>query len=256
MGFRCLPYAKRMAIYAAYATCRLADDLADEGGVADAALLDRWEQEVESAYAGTPSHPVTRALHHAAQSFPIPKEAFLGLIRGCRQDFVKNRYANFQELLDYCDLVASTISDISLAVFGMLNAETPRLGRRLSTALQLTNVIRDVAEDARRDRIYLPADELAAFGVTEADILRGITAPGLKPLLDFQCNRALAFFDGARDLPRHVEPDSRLAVTLMAGVYRSILEKIRRDPLQIFRRRMGLNAFEKAKLILHCARGT
>jgi len=243
-----------MAIYAAYATCRLADDLADEGGAADPALLDRWEHEVEDAYSGRPSHPVTRALRHAAQSYPIPKEAFLGLIRGCRQDFVKNRYANFQELLDYCDMVASTISDISLAVFGVLNADTPRLGRRLSTALQLTNVIRDVAEDARRDRIYLPTDELAAFDVTETDILRGNAVPGLKPLLDFQCRRALTFFDGARDLPRHVEPDSRLAVSLMAGVYERILRKIMKEPLRIFKRRVALNPFEKASLILRCAR--
>jgi len=252
VGFRCLPRAKRIAIYAAYATCRLADDLADEGLRPDQGLLDRWEAEVESAYAGNPSHPVTRALHHAIQNYPIPKNAFLGLIRGCRQDFAKKRYANLQELLDYCELVASSISEISLAVFGTMNEETPRLGRRLSTALQLTNIIRDVAEDAGKDRIYLPRNEMENFQVTEEQILKLLPTSGMHPFLEFQCRRAMGFFKEAADLPNHVEPDSRLAVKVMAGVYRRILEKILKDPLQVFRRRVRLNPAEKARVILQC----
>ena len=254
IGFRCLPPSKRRAIYAAYATCRLADDLADEGLKPEAGLLDRWEAEVENAYAGKATHPVTRALHHAVQTYPIPKDAFLGLIQGCRQDFIKKRYANFQELLGYCELVASTISEISLAVFGVLNKETPRLGRRLSTALQLTNVIRDVAEDARKDRIYLPMDELASFKVTHAHILHALPGEGMEDLLRFQCKRALRFYEEARDLPNHVEPDSRLAVSLMAGVYERILLKIMKDPLQVFRRRVALNPIEKARIVLCCVK--
>jgi phytoene synthase len=249
IGFRCLPRPKRLAIYAAYATCRLADDYADEGSPKDAALLEKWEAEVEAAYAGTPSHPVTKALRHSLDTFPIPKAAFLGLIAGCRQDFVKKRYADFGELLGYCELVASTISDISLAVFGSTSAETERLGRRLSTALQLTNVIRDVREDAAKGRIYLPADEMARHGVGEEDVLGGRTTEAMAELLRFQCRRAEGFYREAEALPGHVEADSRLTVDLMARVYRAILAKIARDPLQVFRKRVALNAFDKAVVI-------
>lgn len=249
IGFRCLPHPKRLAIYAAYAACRLADDYADEGSPKDAGLLERWEVEVEAAYAGRPAHPVTRALRHALDTFPIPKAAFLGLIAGCRQDFVKKRYANFQELLGYCELVASTISDISLSVFGSTSEETERLGRRLSTALQLTNVIRDVKEDAGKGRIYLPADEMAGFGVAPEDLLEGRATEPVAALLRFQCERAEGFYREAEPLPGHVEADSRLAVDLMARVYRAILAKIARDPLQVMKRRVALNALDKAAVV-------
>lgn len=254
IGFRCLPQPKRLAIYAAYAACRLADDYADEGAPKDADLLERWEAEVESAYTGHPSHPVTKALRHALSTFPIPKSAFLGLIAGCRQDFVKKRYADFQELLGYCDLVASTISDISLSIFGSTSEETERLGRRLSTALQLTNVIRDVREDAGKGRIYLPSDEMAHFMVGEADLMEGRTSEAMTSFLQFQCRRADGFFHEAEPLAGHVEADSRLTVDLMARVYRAILGKIARDPLQIFRRRVALNPLDKAVVVAGCLR--
>lgn len=252
IGFRCLPHPKRLAIYAAYAACRLADDYADEGAPKDAGLLERWEAEVEAAYGGNPSHPVTKALGHALGTFPIPKSAFLGLIAGCRQDFVKKRYADFQELLGYCDLVASTISDISLAVFGSTSEETDRLGQKLSTALQLTNVIRDVREDAGKGRIYLPADEMADHGVGEGDILEGRATEAMAKLLRFQCRRAEGFYREAEPLAGQVEADSRLTVDLMARVYRAILAKIARDPLQVFRRRVALHPLDKIVVVASC----
>jgi len=207
---------------------------------------------VEAAYAGSPSHPVTRALRHALDTYPIPRTAFLGLIAGCRQDFVKKRYADFGELLGYCDLVASTISDISLAVFGCASEETERLGRRLSTALQLTNVIRDVREDAGKGRIYLPADEMARFGVGEEDLLAGRASEVMGALLKFQCGRAERFFLEAEPLAGQVEPDSRLTVDLMARVYRAILGRIARAPLQVFRRRVTLSPLDKVRVITRC----
>ncbi|HEX8152165.1 MAG TPA: squalene/phytoene synthase family protein, partial [Thermoanaerobaculia bacterium] len=180
VGFRFLPRRKRRAVYAAYAFCRMADDIADEGwsvipveaGVIPSEvegspsrieagdpstslgmtrtttldLLDEWQRELDAAYAGTPAHPITIALSDALQHFDIPKRAFVELIDGCRQDLVKTRYETFAELLHYCDLVASTISDISLSIFGYKSGEAIGYGRKLSTALQLTNGTRDVGD--------------------------------------------------------------------------------------------------------------
>ena len=123
VGFRFLPRQKRRAVYAAYAFCRWADDIADEdGGLKPAATLDDWQRELDRCYDGHPSHPITIALADALRYFNIPKSAFVALIEGCRQDLVKTRYANFDELLRYCELVAWSISDISLAIFGHLSA--------------------------------------------------------------------------------------------------------------------------------------
>src|SRR5882724_9281218 len=147
VGFRFLPTIKRKAVYAAYAWCRWADDIADEPSDSAASVLDRlasWQRELDATYAGNPSHPITLALSDALQHFAIPKSAFIALIDGCRQDMVKTRYATFEELLHYCDLVATSISDISLAIFGYRNERALEYGRNLATALQLTNVTRDV----------------------------------------------------------------------------------------------------------------
>ena len=121
-------------------------------------------------YAGNPSHPITLALADALQHFAIPKSAFVALIDGCRQDMVKTRYETFAELLGYCELVASSISDISLAIYGYRTPAAIDYGRNLATALQLTNVTRDVGDDLDRDRVYLPQEELRRFGVTERDL--------------------------------------------------------------------------------------
>jgi len=142
VGFRFLPRVKRRAVYAAYAWCRWADDIADEPSDSKDSVLVRlqqWQDELAATYAGKPSHPVTIALGDALQHFAIPQSAFVALIDGCRQDMVKTRYETFAELLHYCELVASSISDISLAIYGYKTAAALNHGRQLSTALQLTN---------------------------------------------------------------------------------------------------------------------
>ena len=157
VGFRFLPKAKRRAVYAAYAFCRVADDIADEPGVDKSQRLDQWQAELDRAYANNPTHPITIALADALTRFDIPKSAFVALIDGCRQDMVKTRYETFEELLHYCELVASSISDISLPIFGYRTPKAIDHGRSLATALQLTNVTRDIGDDLTRDRIYVPA---------------------------------------------------------------------------------------------------
>jgi phytoene synthase len=255
LGFRLLPKQKRRAVYAAYAACRIPDDIVDEGttGVGRETVrrrLDEWADEVERTFRGNPGTPETRALAEVLVRYPIPKQALLGLVDGCRMDLERGRYASFDELERYCELVAVTISEISLVIFGVLAPEAAARGRSLAMALQLTNICRDVGEDLHRDRIYLPLDELERFGVREADLLAGrVGAGSYAALMSFQCDRALAYFRDANPLPALLEADSRPAVRVMGGVYRRVLDGVRRDPRRAFRTRVELTAWQRVAAI-------
>ncbi|HEX9458102.1 MAG TPA: squalene/phytoene synthase family protein, partial [Thermoanaerobaculia bacterium] len=252
VGFRFLPPVKRRAVYAAYAWCRWADDIADEPSAVEpsndpsgsaASVLDRlaaWQGELDATYAGWPSHPITLALADALQHFAIPKSAFVALVDGCRQDMVKTRYETFDELLQYCELVASSISDISLAIYGYRTPAAIDYGRNLATALQLTNVTRDVADDLDRDRIYLPQEELRRFGVTERDLFDRRASEAMRRLIEFQIERAAGYFRAAEPLIGELSFDARFPTLLMGGVYATVLAKLRRDPLVVLRKRLSL----------------
>ena len=248
VGFRFLPPVKRRAVYAAYAWCRWADDIADEPSDSSASVLDRlaaWQGEVDATYAGRPSHPITLALADALQHFAIPKSAFVALVDGCRQDMVKTRYETFDELLQYCELVASSISDISLAIYGYRTPAAIDYGRNLATALQLTNVTRDVADDLDRDRIYLPQEELRRFGVTERDLFDRRDSEAMRRLIEFQIERAASYFRAAEPLVGELSFDARFPTLLMGGVYATVLTKLRRDPLVVLRKRLSLSRVQK-----------
>jgi 15-cis-phytoene synthase len=303
VGFRFLPAAKRRAVYAAYAFCRVADDIADEvdgwrlavGGehaedtsrqpptanrqlaldegyevgsrqsavgsgedesygrppTADRRLesLDAWQRELEAAYANEPTHPITIALADALQRFAIPKSAFIALIDGCRQDMVKTRYETFEELLQYCDLVATSISDISLSIFGYRSPAALDYGRNLSTALQLTNVTRDIGDDVTRDRIYIPATELRSFGVEERELKERVENERVRKLIEFQIARAERYFRDAEPLLRELDFDARFPTLLMGGVYATVLAKLRKDPLLAVRSRLSLSKLQKLLVI-------
>jgi phytoene synthase len=249
VGFRFLPAVKRRAVYAAYAYCRFADDIADDPGERIAERLDAWQEELERCYAGTPEHPVTIALADALQHFAIPKSAFIALLDGCRQDLVKTRYETFVELLHYCDLVATSISDISLAIFGYKTPAALTYGRSLSTALQLTNVTRDVGDDLGRDRIYLPQEELRRFGVSEHDLVAAAQSERVRQLIEFQIARAERYFHDAEPLLRELDFDARFPVLLMGGVYATVLAKLRKDPLAAIRRRLRLTKLQKVLVV-------
>ncbi|HEU5163593.1 MAG TPA: squalene/phytoene synthase family protein [Thermoanaerobaculia bacterium] len=249
VGFRFLPAVKRRAVYAAYAYCRWADDIADEGGADVAGRLDEWERELHRCYAGSPQHAITIALADSLERFAIPKAAFLDLIEGCRQDIVKLRYETFDELLHYCHLVASSISDISLSIFGYESDDAIGHGRSLATALQLTNITRDVGDDLGRDRIYIPAEELARFGVRESDLVARRPSPELERLMLFQIERAEGYFRRAEPLLRELTFDARFPTLLMGSVYARVLAKIRREPLAPLERRVGLSTAEKIRLV-------
>ncbi len=249
VGFRFLPKKKRNAVYAAYAFCRIADDIADDGGLKPAATLDAWERELDDCYAGRPTHPVTIALADALRHFAIPKSGFLALIEGCRQDLVKTRYDTFAELLHYCELVASSICDISLAIFGTKTDKAIGYGRSLATALQLTNVTRDIGDDLARDRVYVPQEELRRFGVTEADLFARVRNDAMRRLVEFQIARAESYFRAAEPLLGELSFDARFPTLLMGGVYATVLAKLRKDPLVVIRRRLSLSPLQKALVV-------
>ncbi len=256
LGFRLLPPGKRRAVYAAYAACRIPDDIVDEAGpgVSRDELnrrLDDWVGEVERTYAGRPSRTATRALAEVLRKYPIPKGALLGLVEGCRMDLERRRYATFAELERYCELVAVTISDISLAVFGTVREEARGAGRHLAMALQLTNICRDVGEDLGRNRIYLPQDELARFGVSEDDLRCGrVAGAEYAALMAFECGRAREHFEAARGLPAMIRANARPAVRVMGGVYRRVLERVARNPVAAFHRRVELPRRQRYSAVL------
>ncbi|MFQ5790339.1 MAG: presqualene diphosphate synthase HpnD [Acidobacteriota bacterium] len=250
VGFRFLPQPKRNAVYAAYAFCRFADDIVDEATGADVReRIDRWETELERCYRGQPTHAITVALADAAGRYPIPKETFAGLIEGCRMDLVKKRYANYDELLVYSDLVATTISTMSLAIFGYRNDDAIKRGRDLATAFQLTNILRDVGEDTHKDRIYLPLDELARFGVSEQALLRREVSSGFVELMRFQVARAKELYRRAEPLLDLIDPDTRRCTCLMGAVYLRILEQIEEQGYRVLDRRIGVSLAGKLSLV-------
>jgi len=252
VGFRFLPAVKRRAVYAAYAWCRWADDIADEPSDSPQSVLDRldaWQRELDATYAGSPSHPITLALSDALQHFAIPKSAFVALIDGCRQDTTKTRYETFDDLLGYCELVASSISDISLAIYGYRTPAAIDYGRKLSTALQLTNVTRDVGDDLDRGRVYLPQEELRRFGVTEADLFERRENDAVRKLIEFQIDRAARYFHDAEPLIGELSFDARFPTLLMGGVYATVLKKLRRDSLIVLRKRLSLSRVQKMLVV-------
>jgi phytoene synthase len=213
------------------------------------AALDAWQRELDAAYDGHPTHPITIALADALTHFAIPKSAFVALIDGCRQDMVKTRYETFEELLQYCDLVATSISDISLSIFGYRSERALVYGRNLSTALQLTNVTRDVGDDVGRDRIYIPAVELRQFGVEERELLERVENDRVRALIELQIDRAERYFREAEPLLRELAFDARFPTLLMGGVYATVLARLRQDPLLAVRSRVSLSKLQKVLVI-------
>ena len=251
VGFRFLPRTKRRAVYAAYAVCRWADDIADNSeSPARADQLTDWQNEVERAYASQPQHPITIALTDALQHFAIPKSAFFALIDGCRQDMVKKRYETFEELLHYCELVAASISDISLAIFGYRSPKAIDYGRDLSTALQLTNVTRDIGDDLTRGRVYVPQEELRRFGLSDRDLFDRVETDAMRTFINFQIDRAESYFRAAEPLLDELAFDARFPVLLMGGVYATVLGRLRRNPFVVLRERLSLSTVEKVAVVL------
>lgn len=250
VGFEELPEPKRTAVQASYAFCRLADDLADEPLLrADPRrLLDEWRAELAAVYRGRARHPVGIALTDTVHRYPIARRCFDDLIRGCEQDLHFRTPEHLAALRRYCDLVATPIGEISLSIFGGARARLRPLARHLAHALQWTNILRDVREDAERGRVYLPADWRAEEGVDD-DVLRARARPGLLRVIERGVAVARDHYDAARELADGVDPDARSTVRLMTGVYREILERIAAEPGRVLEERVALSDDEKHALV-------
>ena len=214
---------------ALYAFCREVDDVVDE--CTDFSLaqtkLNWWKSEVANCYAGTPQHPVTRALQPFISRFNLAQEHFLEIIDGMEMDLKFNRYEDFKQLQLYCYRVASVVGLLSANIFGFKNRKTLKYAHDLGMAFQLTNIIRDVGEDARRGRIYLPLDELRKAKVTEEDILASRESPQVKALMEYQIERAESYYDKAlRELPAEDRKQQRTGL-MMAAIYRTLLREIK-----------------------------
>ena len=246
-AFRFLPPDRRRAITAFYAFCREVDDIADEcrDPQVARAKLAWWREEVVNLYAGKPSHPVTQALAEAIEPFRLPQESFEAVIDGMEMDLGLVRYPDFKQLNLYCHRVAGVVGEVAAQIFGVADRATLKYANRLGLAFQLTNIIRDVGEDARRGRIYLPRDELARFGVTEDDLLHARYSAAFSQLMAFQCQRALATYDEALGLLPAADRKAQRPGLIMAAIYRALLEEIRADGFKVLDRRYALTPLRK-----------
>src|SRR6266852_8253407 len=195
-SFLFLPAARRRAITALYAFCREVDDAVDECSDAQlaASKLGWWRAELANLYAGKPQHPVTKALAPHTENFSISSERLNQIIDGMEMDLRQTRYLDWAGLERYCYRVASVVGLIAAGIFGYRDARTLDYARSLGIAFQLTNIIRDVGEDARKNRVYLPVEDLQRFGVPAADILQAKETPAFRSLMEFQAERARRYY--------------------------------------------------------------
>ena len=253
VSFIFLPKIQREAMTALYAFCREVDDVVDECTDYSVAQtkLNWWKSEVANLYANTPQHPVTRALQPVIHEFNLAQEHFLEIIDGMEMDLKFNRYEDFKQLQLYCYRVASVVGLLSAQIFGFKNRKTLKYAHDLGMAFQLTNIIRDVGEDARRGRIYLPLDELKKAKVTEDDILQSRETPQFKELIEYQIERAESYYDKAlRELPAEDAKQQRTGL-MMAAIYRTLLREIKRDSAEkVLNSRTSIPPFRKLMLAL------
>ena len=246
-SFLFLPQARRRAITALYAFCREVDDVVDECSDATVAQtkLAWWRKEVAAVYHGTPQHPVACALAEIAPRFNLAENRLIEIIDGMQMDLEFNRYPDFDTLKLYCHRVASVVGLLSAEIFGYRDRRTLDYAADLGMAFQLTNIIRDVGEDARRNRIYLPLDEIRRHGVSEPDILQTFETDGFRRLMEFQIERAQGYY---RDAYAKLPADDRRAQRpglVMAAIYQATLDEIRRDGCHVLTRRTSLTPIRK-----------
>jgi phytoene synthase len=246
-AFLFLPQQRRAAITAFYAFCREVDDVVDE--VSDPSLartkLSWWQNEVLRSFEGQPSHPVMTALMPHAAPFGIEARHLLAVIEGCQMDLDQTRYLDFKGLERYCHLVAGIVGEVAAKIFGQTSTQTTAYAHQLGLAFQLTNIIRDVGEDGRRGRIYIPMNELQQFKVTAQDILERKYSPRFTELMKFQAARAHQLYDEALALlPAQDRRDQKPGL-MMASIYRTLLREIERDDFQVLHQRISLTPLRK-----------
>lgn len=246
-SFLFLPHDRRRAITALYAFCREVDDVVDEcsdGGVARTKLA-WWRKEVAGIFHGQPQHPVTQALAEVAGKFNLQEQLLQEIIDGMAMDLDHDRYPDFAALQPYCHRVAGVVGLLSAEIFGYQDKRTLQYAADLGMAFQLTNIIRDVGEDARRGRIYLPLDELERHGVSAADIMHARETDNFRRLMEFQIARALDYYRRAFGHLPDIDRRAQRTGIIMAAIYRTLLEEIRAGGCHVLRERTSLTPLRK-----------
>ncbi len=246
-SFMFLPPDKRRAITALYAFCREVDDVVDENSDENVArtTLAWWRTEVTAIYTGTPQHPVARALIPVVKQYKLPQEHFHEIIDGMEMDLQQHQYADFKALQLYCYRVASVVGLLAAEIFGYTDPNTLKYAHDLGLAFQLTNIIRDVGEDARRGRIYLPLGELALFGVHVSDILDNKESEGFQKLMQFQIDRAKRYYQQALGQLPATDRKAQRTGLIMAAIYRATLEEIIASGCHVLKERVSLTPLHK-----------
>jgi len=246
-AFLFLTPPRRAAITAFYAFCREVDDVADEvsdPGVA-ATKLAWWRSEVGAAFSGKPSHPAMRALMPHVAAYGIESRHLLAVIEGCQMDLDQSRYLDYPGLAHYCDLVAGVVGEVAANIFGRTLESTVDYAHRLGLAMQLTNIVRDVGDDARRNRIYLPMSELKQFDVKAAEILERQYSDRFTALMRFQAERAHRTYDEALAFLADADRPAQKPGLMMANIYRSLLREIEADDFAVLHQRISLTPIRK-----------
>jgi 15-cis-phytoene synthase len=246
-SFLFLPPPRRRAITALYAFCREVDDVVDETSDPHIAAtkLAWWRKEVANLHAGNPQHPVTKALQPHLEAFSITQKRLNEIIDGMEMDLTQTRYLDWPNLERYCYHVASVVGLLAASIFGYRDARTLEYAKNLGLAFQLTNIIRDVGEDARKNRIYLPMSDLKEFGVPAADILQSRQTPEFQQLMRFEAARAREHYEKAlQALPKEDRKPQRPGL-IMAAIYRTLLDEIERDGFRVLTQRTSLTPLRK-----------
>ncbi len=248
-AFRFLPPVQRDALYAVYGFCRAVDDAVDESSADEAPrLVAEWRAELDRCYRGLPLHPVTTALAGSLEHFPIPRTALEAIVDGVEMDLHRSRYETFAELELYCRRVASAVGLAAIEIFGYRSLSTRDYAVATGLALQLTNILRDLGEDAERDRVYLPLEDLDRFGVPERELRLGVYNRSFRALMAFECERARGYYRAAE---RELAPEDAASLRpaeIMRRTYERVLDRIVEEEYQVFGRKVGLSRGRKLLL--------
>ena len=259
-GFLALPRPRRDALYAVYAFCRTIDDIADVGQARgdDPAALRRalagWREEVARCYApdGAPEHPIARRLRAAVRDFPIPRAALEAIVEGVESDLDRQTYETMDELYPYCYRVASAVGLCAVEIFGYTDPRARQYAIDLGLALQLTNIVRDVGADARSGRVYLPQEDLRAFGVTADDLREGRYGPAFVGLMEREAARARAYYRAAWASYPVADARALVPAEIMGRIYFALLREIERRRFRVLGTRVALPARRKVAVALGC----
>jgi phytoene synthase len=258
-SFLLLSRPQRRAMCAIYAFMRYCDDLSDAEGIRDrAGAIARWQKDLEAALAGVapenaPENPLWPAFSDAVARYRIPHQYFRDMIRGVSSDLEPRQLQTFDELYDYCYHVASVVGLTIIHIFGFEDPRTLELAERCGVAFQLTNILRDVREDAEHGRIYLPAEDLKRFSVNPRELAGAALSPALRSLLAFEADRAREYYRETESITNLVDPRSRASLKTLIGIYARLLERISNSGYEVLGERVRVPTWEKIWILARCA---